>query len=61
MRSASLISLSICALTATAQTALRVNQVGYLPSDIKAAVYIGNVNPSNLVFELSEPEQGIIA
>lgn len=61
MRCFSLISLSICALTATAQTALRVNQVGYLPSDIKAAVYIGNVNPSNLVFELSEPEQGIIA
>ena len=33
---------------------IRVNQVGYLPSDIKVAVYFGENSPENLTFELSD-------
>lgn len=48
-------------LMANAETALRVNQVGYLPDDIKAAVYIGDIPAENLSFSLSSPEAGIVA
>lgn len=48
-------------LTANAETALRVNQVGYLPDDIKAAVYIGSLDPENLNFTLSNPDVGVLA
>lgn len=49
----------LLALAAPAQT-LRVNQVGYLPSDIKAAVYLGNTDPARMTFELASPEAGVV-
>ncbi len=48
------------ALTASASS-LRVNQVGYLPGDIKAAVYLGDIDPSRLSFQLSSPTSGVHA
>lgn len=48
------------AITAGAQT-LRVNQIGYLTDDIKAAVYIGNTDPSRMTFALSSPSEGVAA
>ncbi|MBQ2133243.1 MAG: hypothetical protein II202_04055, partial [Bacteroidales bacterium] len=36
----------VCALQATAQKWVRVNTVGYLPDDIKVAVYI-STEPSD--------------
>lgn len=35
------------------QAALRVNQAGYLTDDLKSAVYLGDINPSDLVFSIS--------
>lgn len=49
------------AISANAETALRVNQVGYLPDDIKAAVYLGSVEPEQLSFTLANPEVGVIS
>ncbi len=58
MRRTILALLSVCAITASAQS-LRVNQVGYLSDDIKVAVYIGNIDPARMSFELSSTENGI--
>lgn len=41
-----------------AQSSLRVNQVGYLCNDFKSAVYVGDMNPENIIFELVSPERG---
>ena len=35
------------------QAALRVNQAGYLTDDLKSAVYLGDINPSDLIFSIS--------
>ena len=35
------------------QAALRVNQAGYLTDDLKSAVYLGNLNPSDVSFSIS--------
>lgn len=51
---------ALVAFSASAQT-LRVNQVGYLPSDIKAAVYLGNTDPARMTFELASPVSGVVA
>lgn len=52
MKKTALVLALASALTpATAQT-LRVNHVGYLPDDIKAAVYLGNDDPAHLTFQL---------
>ena len=52
--------LSLCLLPVivSAQTTLRVNQVGYRCNDFKAAVYSGNVPAEELTFELLSPEVG---
>lgn len=41
------------ALTCPAQNALRVNHIGYLPGDIKVAVYMGDTESDMLDFELT--------
>ena len=35
---------------------IRVNQIGYLPEDIKAAVYMGNFDVNDLKFEITTPD-----
>ena len=52
---------ALCAGHAYGTDALRVNQVGYLPGDIKTAVYIGDTDPSRMTFELASPTSGIVA
>lgn len=56
-----LIALTVLAATlpVSAQS-LRVNQVGYLTDDIKAAVYLGDTDPANMTFRLTSPERGHI-
>ena len=44
-----------------AAQSLRVNQVGYLQQDLKVAVYVGNVDPARLSFELASADYGIVA
>ncbi len=46
------------ALSAYAQSTLRVNQVGYLCDDFKAAVYVGPIDADKLTFDLISPEAG---
>ncbi len=46
------------ALSVSAQSTLRVNQVGYLPDDFKAAVYMGAEPVDRLSFELQSAESG---
>lgn len=41
------------------QAALRVNQAGYLTDDLKSAIYLGDLNPSGLIFSISGPD-GVI-
>lgn len=56
--------LAIAALASAlpvAAQSLRVNQVGYLTDDLKAAVYLGKLDPSNVKFQISSPAKGIIA
>lgn len=60
MRNTILAIMAASATMAPAQS-LRVNQVGYLPDDIKAAVYLGDIDPSRLSFRLSSPDHGQIA
>ena len=60
MKKAILLLAAATAACASAQT-LRVNQVGYLPDDIKAAVYMGDTDPARMTFELSSPDKGVIA
>ncbi|MGN0209639.1 MAG: cellulase N-terminal Ig-like domain-containing protein, partial [Muribaculaceae bacterium] len=50
---------ALCVNTVNAQS-LRVNQVGYLSEDLKVAVYVGNVAPSKLSFELASADFGIL-
>ncbi|MDO4320109.1 MAG: glycoside hydrolase family 9 protein [Bacteroidales bacterium] len=49
----------VSCLTAGAQT-LRVNHIGYLKDDIKAAVYVGNTDPARMTFALSSPSEGVM-
>ncbi len=60
-----LAAFAAAALAATAGspavTALRTNQAGYLPEDIKVAVYIGTVSSDSLTFSLLSPENGAAA
>ena len=46
------------ALSVSAQSTLRVNQVAYLPDDFKAAVYMGAEPVDRLSFELQSAESG---
>lgn len=55
-----LLSLVLGGTAISARAELRVNQAGYLCDDIKAAVYLGDIAPERLKFELSSPERGII-
>ncbi|MDE6574029.1 MAG: glycoside hydrolase family 9 protein, partial [Muribaculaceae bacterium] len=41
-----------------AQSSLRVNQMGYLCNDFKSAVYVGDMDPENIIFEIVSPERG---
>ncbi len=53
---ATTIALAACAalapLTTYAQNVLRINEVGYLPDDIKTAVYLGTVSPEAISFTI---------
>lgn len=49
----------VAALGASGQS-LRVNRVGYLTDDFKAAVYIGSADPARMSFELSSPDRGVV-
>lgn len=48
---------ALLSLPAAAQT-LRVNHIGYLSDDIKAAVYLGDYNPSQIKFQIASPDYG---
>lgn len=67
MKSAALAIASVIAFSAAAQSydgvsgALRVNNVGYLTDDFKAAVYMGPLPVDELSFEISSPDTGIVA
>ena len=54
--------LAVCAIPRlhAQSTTLRVNQAGYLPSDLKAAVYLGPTSSEDLRFEIVSPESGVI-
>lgn len=43
-----------CIVAAPAQDVVRVNQAGYLPSDPKAAVFLGTHNPAELDFRIGD-------
>ncbi len=58
MRKLILSLLTVAPLTMAAQS-LRVNQIGYLTDDIKVAVYVGDVSPERLTFELSSADHGV--
>ncbi len=45
-------AISISAICSWASDALRYNQIGYLTDDVKAAVYIGNVDTDQLDFSI---------
>lgn len=56
------LALLCAAGTAGAQTALRVNRVGYLPDDVKTAVYLGQTDPEELAFAISgAPVDSVVA
>lgn len=58
---AAALAAGIAATAQTPVTALRTNQAGYLPQDIKAAVYLGSVSPDSLTFRLLSPDTGAAA
>ncbi len=58
MKTTVLAACALLALPASAQS-LRVNQVGYLNDDIKTAVYVGDVDPATLTFQIASPDRGI--
>lgn len=49
---AALAALSLTAASAQAQNVLRINEIGYLPDDIKVAVFLGEQNPADLNFTI---------
>lgn len=62
MKSTIIFAATLCAtITAASQTSLRVNHIGYLNNDFKAAVYMGDTDPSELAFELTSPDYGVVA
>lgn len=48
----------VAAMSVYAQSTLRVNQIGYLPDDLKVAVYMGAKPAESLDFELSSAANG---
>lgn len=56
LRKTTLISVILFAVSFSAKSVIRVNQVGYLPEDIKAAVYLGDKQPEELIFEITMPD-----
>ncbi|MDE6206582.1 MAG: glycoside hydrolase family 9 protein [Muribaculaceae bacterium] len=55
------IALLAAATAVSAQSTLRVNHVGYLSDDFKAAVYAGPAPVESLSFELTSPDAGTVA
>lgn len=56
-----LIAMAGIAMAGQAQNVIRVNQIGYLPEDIKAAVYMGDKEAKDLKFELTLPSAATVA
>lgn len=60
MRTAAL-AVAVMLAQGLAAQSLRVNRVGYLTDDVKAAVYVGHTDVSRMSFGLSSPAWGTVA